>query len=233
MAQVIIAQRMWQRRDTLENWTDRNPIMADGEIGFERDIPTTYVKMKVGDGVTPWLGLDYFGGENEVVQMRVEGGWVQYSGDGGSTWADLIEVSELQGPPGNDSTVPGPPGPEGPPGPAGNDSTVPGPPGPKGGPSGVVSNTGDVTIDESHKNSWLLQSSGVVTLPLPSSAGFVDGDFVNVRRQAGEVSFVAGPGAVLDFNDALFSPAVNSLKDAVASVAYGNTWMLLGPLEPL
>lgn len=49
-----------------------------------------------------------------------------------------------QGPPGADSTVPGPPGPSGPPGPAGADSTVPGPPGPAGetGPAGPTGPAG-------------------------------------------------------------------------------------------
>ena len=70
MAQVVVAQRMWQRRDTLANWTARNPVMADGEIGIERDEPMTYVKMKIGDGSTPWLDLAYFGG----------------SGGGGGAW---------------------------------------------------------------------------------------------------------------------------------------------------
>lgn len=43
------------RRDTTANWTSVNPILADGEEGFE--INTR--KRKVGDGVTAWNDLEY------------------------------------------------------------------------------------------------------------------------------------------------------------------------------
>jgi hypothetical protein len=44
------------RRDTAANWTAINPTLNEGEIGFELD---TYA-IKVGDGVTAWVDLDYF-----------------------------------------------------------------------------------------------------------------------------------------------------------------------------
>lgn len=127
MAQVIVVQRMWQRRDTAENWTARNPVLADGEIGFERDVPTTYVKMKVGDGSTPWNDLDYFasgtaGGGSWIVGSGVPDDGL---GDNGSLYLDSVTgdvyqkeddtwgspVANIKGPAGEDSTVPGPPGP--------------------------------------------------------------------------------------------------------------------------
>lgn len=43
------------RRDTAANWTANNPILADGEEGFETDTK----KRKVGDGSTAWNSLDY------------------------------------------------------------------------------------------------------------------------------------------------------------------------------
>ncbi len=43
------------RRDTASNWTSANPILADGEIGFETD---TYL-YKIGTGLTGWNGLPY------------------------------------------------------------------------------------------------------------------------------------------------------------------------------
>lgn len=43
------------RRDTTSNWAAINPILADGEIGFETDTR----RMKVGDGVNPWTLLNY------------------------------------------------------------------------------------------------------------------------------------------------------------------------------
>jgi hypothetical protein len=43
------------RRDTSTNWNIANPILADGELGYETD--TT--KMKCGDGATTWQELIY------------------------------------------------------------------------------------------------------------------------------------------------------------------------------
>jgi len=70
----------------------------------------------------------------------------------GGAW---VEAVGPQGPPGADSTVPGPQGPAGPAGPAGADSTVPGPQGPAGaagaagaqgpaGPSAVSADAGQI-----------------------------------------------------------------------------------------
>ena len=43
------------RRDTASNWIATNPILAVGEMGIE----TTTLKMKIGNGVTPWVSLPY------------------------------------------------------------------------------------------------------------------------------------------------------------------------------
>lgn len=45
------------RRDTAANWTAANPVLADGEFGFERDTG----KSKVGNGSTAWATLPYHG----------------------------------------------------------------------------------------------------------------------------------------------------------------------------
>lgn len=44
------------RRDTAANWTSVNPVLAQGEMGFETDTE----KMKLGDGATNWNSLNYF-----------------------------------------------------------------------------------------------------------------------------------------------------------------------------
>lgn len=44
------------RRDIAANWTSINPILADGEIGFE----TNTKKLKVGTGTTAWNSLTYY-----------------------------------------------------------------------------------------------------------------------------------------------------------------------------
>jgi major tropism determinant Mtd-like protein len=43
------------RRDTAANWTSVNPILAQGEMGYEMNDD----KLKIGDGVTAWTGLPY------------------------------------------------------------------------------------------------------------------------------------------------------------------------------
>lgn len=51
-------QRMQIRRGTAAEWTSANPVLADGEMGFERGTN----KIKFGDGVTAWNSLVYAGG---------------------------------------------------------------------------------------------------------------------------------------------------------------------------
>jgi len=46
------------RRDVSANWSVKNPTLASGEFGYELDT----VRLKIGDGVTPWNFLDYFAG---------------------------------------------------------------------------------------------------------------------------------------------------------------------------
>lgn len=74
MAQVVVAQRMWQRRDTAENWTTKNPILAAGEIGVE--LPPsgqTAARFKVGTGTHPWNDLPYAGGGAATTDDLEEG----------------------------------------------------------------------------------------------------------------------------------------------------------------
>lgn len=49
--------RMQQRRDTAANWTNANPVLADGEFGVETDTQ----KFKVGNGSSSWSSLTYVG----------------------------------------------------------------------------------------------------------------------------------------------------------------------------
>jgi hypothetical protein len=48
-----MANRIQLRRDTTANWENTNPVLADGEPGY--DIVTNEVR--VGDGSTTWTGL--------------------------------------------------------------------------------------------------------------------------------------------------------------------------------
>lgn len=56
---MVTRTRIKLRRDTAANWTTNNPVLAEGEVGFEKD---TY-KFKIGDGTSLWSVLGYFGGE--------------------------------------------------------------------------------------------------------------------------------------------------------------------------
>ena len=54
--------RIVPRRDTARNWNLFNPILLNGEMGIEvpdSGIGTGQVKVKLGDGITPWNGLAY------------------------------------------------------------------------------------------------------------------------------------------------------------------------------
>ncbi len=54
-----MATQIKLRRDTAQNWTNANPILALGEPGIETDTN----KFKFGDGVTNWANLAYYGSE--------------------------------------------------------------------------------------------------------------------------------------------------------------------------
>src|SRR5690349_7099963 len=65
-----MAVRIQLRRDTAANWVSENPVLAEGEIGFE----TNTSQFKIGDGVNGWLSLDYFasgGGSGTVTDVTV------------------------------------------------------------------------------------------------------------------------------------------------------------------
>jgi hypothetical protein len=48
------------RRDTAAAWTEANPTLAQGEPGFEHDTGL----LKIGDGETEWVDLDYSSGSD-------------------------------------------------------------------------------------------------------------------------------------------------------------------------
>ena len=53
-----MAVRIQIRRDPSSLWTMHNPVLAEGEPGFETDTG----RFKIGDGVTPWNDLPYASG---------------------------------------------------------------------------------------------------------------------------------------------------------------------------
>lgn len=58
-----MAEKIQIRRDTQANWSLFNPVLADGEIGYEKQLANTvYIKYKIGDGLTQWNSMPYFTG---------------------------------------------------------------------------------------------------------------------------------------------------------------------------
>lgn len=55
------------RNDTAANWTAANPVLCQSEMGVEND---TY-KLKIGDGVTAWNDLEYFGMSEAAVSALI------------------------------------------------------------------------------------------------------------------------------------------------------------------
>lgn len=113
--------RMQQIRETAANWTAKNPVLLAGEIAVETDT----LKVKVGDGVTPWNTLPYLldgatgpagpagpagpegapgtpGPNGREVEFAKSATHLQWRYVGDNTWIDLVALTELG--------VPGPPG---------------------------------------------------------------------------------------------------------------------------
>jgi hypothetical protein len=57
-----MATRIQVRRGSSSNWTTTNPVLSEGEIGFETDSG----KFKIGNGSSSWSALEYFGGEVDL-----------------------------------------------------------------------------------------------------------------------------------------------------------------------
>lgn len=51
----MLKARIQLKKDTSEAWRINNPVLLDGEAGYESDTNL----MKVGDGIHHWLELDY------------------------------------------------------------------------------------------------------------------------------------------------------------------------------
>ena len=63
------------KRGNAATWTKLNPILEDGEPGFELDTG----KLKIGDGVTAWNDREYFCGD---IRIPVDGKSIEIEDDG-------------------------------------------------------------------------------------------------------------------------------------------------------
>lgn len=62
---ILEEVRLAQRCGTAAEWTQVDPVLFGGEIGFEEDTG----KFKIGDGESPWHLLTYYVNEDGVQQM--------------------------------------------------------------------------------------------------------------------------------------------------------------------
>ena len=117
------------RRDTASNWTETDPVLAQGEIGFEIDT----AKIKIGDGTLPWSQLPYqqSGDVTVFVPNVTEEGIISWTNDAGLPNPTPRNIKGPQGPKG-DTGATGPQGPQG----------IQGETGPQG-PQGLKGDTGD------------------------------------------------------------------------------------------
>ena len=104
------------RRDTTANWENVNPILADGEIGYD----ITANKFKVGNGADEWLDIEYSDASGaELVDgdayIRLEdGSWVaspsmKFEGDltiNGNITIDGGQIVDPDGNPAADTNIP-------------------------------------------------------------------------------------------------------------------------------
>lgn len=94
-----MADRIKLRRDTAANWTATNPVLAQGEPGFETD--TDF--LKVGDGVTPWSALGYVAGVGAFVSKIGDTMTGPLSVPAGASGNQVPRRSEVVGVSGNES----------------------------------------------------------------------------------------------------------------------------------
>jgi hypothetical protein len=63
------------RRDIAANWTSANPILAQGEMGFETDT----LKLKFGDGSTNWNSLAYYSPSEGFLDTTIDSNVAAYA----------------------------------------------------------------------------------------------------------------------------------------------------------
>lgn len=174
------------RRDTTANWQAANPILLDGEVGYERT-ENGLLLTKMGDGVmgadgiitgTSWNDLPYVSGpagpapehEWQETSLRIR------NPDGG--WGETVQLKGAIGPI----------GPEGPPGPEGTST-----PATKAKLGGVIVGEG-LDVDE---DGCLSVDNKPVTLATPDAPGIVQvgaGLEVTLPTEAAEGEEAPTPG---------------------------------------
>ena len=182
-----MAFRIQIRRDTEIKWEINNPILLQGELGYTTD---THF-MKIGDGVTPWNSLPYWG-------PNIGG-----TGATGST-----------GPQGEIGNT-GPTGPQGDPGPLGPTGPEGGPIGPTGstGPQGETGPIGPTGSTGPQGETGLTGSTGPQgeTGPIGPTGSTGPKGETGPIGPTGSDSIVPGPTGPTGSTGSIGNPGSNSL----------------------
>ena len=68
MADKTLNIRIQLRNDTAENWTTKNPLLLQGEMGVEIDTK----KIKIGNGTDRWTALEYSGVDKDTIKGIID-----------------------------------------------------------------------------------------------------------------------------------------------------------------
>lgn len=175
-----MAVRVQFRRDTASAWTTANPILSQGEVGYEYDT----AKFKVGNGITAWNSLPYSSGPtgpvgpaNSLVVGSVSAGTSAGASITGTAPNQTLNLVIPIGPTGPQGPI-GATGPQGITGPTGSQGiqgiTGPtgatgdtGPTGPQGSPASPVNLLGSKnliadlpTTGNTLNDAWIVQEDG-------------------------------------------------------------------------
>lgn len=75
MAEIELKSIFQYRRGSTSEWESVNPILREGEPGLD----TTLEKIKIGDGITPWKDLPFYGSSIENILDGIASGSVRTS----------------------------------------------------------------------------------------------------------------------------------------------------------
>ena len=166
-----MAVKIQFRRDTASAWTAANPILSQGEAGYEFDTG----RFKVGNGLSPWNSLPYSSGvTGPTGPLGPTGAQSTVTGPTGPTGATGPTGPAVTGPTGAASLVTGPTGPQGVTGPTGPT----GPTGATGAASTVTGPTGATGATGPQGTSITFKGSVANTAALPVGSNLVNDAYI-------------------------------------------------------
>jgi len=166
-----MAVKIQFRRDTASAWTAANPILSQGEAGYEFDTG----RFKVGNGLSPWNSLPYSSGvTGPTGPLGPTGAQSTVTGPTGPTGATGPTGPAITGPTGAASLVTGPTGPQGVTGPTGPT----GPTGATGAASTVTGPTGATGATGPQGTSITFKGSVATTTLLPMGSNLVNDAYI-------------------------------------------------------